>query len=258
MMSYSWVFKWHKRFKGECKDVETIPGMKVLQQVGLRPTLSAWGKGCMVIDDWLTDHKWTEHEPQQWLEDYYRRFGRADDLHEDGVEADKWWPEGMQLCQDILQHLETKVLLGRIIISDGSWIFVYNPETKCQSLQWKRLESPKPKKAWQSKSKVKSHKVLAIGPDDPPACLQRYPVAFALFSVQKEAKVVSGQLVAASQCSEHLTVSYREHHSAGAISLLTWPSSLWFFSISSKSRWSRGPVFRTWKPSRGRWWQSCR
>ncbi|XP_034015775.1 protein GVQW3-like [Thalassophryne amazonica] len=54
----------------------------------------------------------------------------------------------MQVCQDIRKRLETEPdLLGRVITGDASWIFEYNPENKCQSLQWKSLNSPRPKKS---------------------------------------------------------------------------------------------------------------
>ena len=62
----------------------------------------------------------------------------------------------LQVCQDILERLQTEPnLLEKVITEDESWIFEYNPETKQQSLQWKSPGSPRPKKARQSKSKVK-------------------------------------------------------------------------------------------------------
>ena len=42
---------------------------------------------------------------------------------------------------------------------DESWIYCYDPETKRQSSQWKQADSPRPKKARQSKS---THKLLMI------------------------------------------------------------------------------------------------
>ena len=45
-------------------------------------------------------------------------------------------------------------LLHRVITGDETWILEYNPETKCQSTQWKSLMSSRPKKAKHSKSKV--------------------------------------------------------------------------------------------------------
>jgi len=46
--------------------------------------------------------------------------------------------------------------LSKIITGDESWCYGYDPETKQQSSQWKSASSPRPKKARQVKSNVKS------------------------------------------------------------------------------------------------------
>ena len=70
------------------------------------------------------------------------------------LDDDQEWH--MEVCQDILKHLQTEPdLLQRVITADESWIFEYDLETKCQSLQWKYLSSPLPKKARQLRSKIK-------------------------------------------------------------------------------------------------------
>jgi len=46
--------------------------------------------------------------------------------------------------------------LSRVIIDDESWVYGYDPETKQHSSQWKRPTSPRPKKARQVRSNVKS------------------------------------------------------------------------------------------------------
>ena len=62
----------------------------------------------------------------------------------------------MQMCQDIIKRLQNEPnLLPRVITGDETWIFEYDLKTKCQSSPWKSLTSPRPKKAGQSKSKVK-------------------------------------------------------------------------------------------------------
>ena len=62
----------------------------------------------------------------------------------------------MQVCQDIIKHLQTEPdLLHRVITGDKTWIFEYDPETKCQSCQQKYPMLLRPKKARQSQSKVK-------------------------------------------------------------------------------------------------------
>ena len=59
-------------------------------------------------------------------------------------------------CQDIIERLQTEPdLLRRVITGGETWIFEYDLETKLQSCQWKSPMSLWPKKARQSKSKVK-------------------------------------------------------------------------------------------------------
>ena len=58
----------------------------------------------------------------------------------------------MQICKDIIERLQNEPdLLRRVITGDEMWIFEYHLETKRQSSQ----TSLRPKKARQSKSKVK-------------------------------------------------------------------------------------------------------
>jgi len=58
-----------------------------------------------------------------------------------------------ELCQ-LTSNDET--FLSRVITGDESWVYSYNPETKQQSSLWKSAMSPRPKKARQVKSNVKS------------------------------------------------------------------------------------------------------
>ena len=50
-------------------------------------------------------------------------------------------------------------VLDAPVTCDESWMYCYDPETKRQSSQWKNSDSPRPKKARQSKS---THKLLMI------------------------------------------------------------------------------------------------
>ena len=62
----------------------------------------------------------------------------------------------LQVCQDILEQLETKPnLLKKVITGYESWIFKYNQLTKQQNLEWKSALSPRPKKVKVFKSKIK-------------------------------------------------------------------------------------------------------
>jgi hypothetical protein len=41
-------------------------------------------------------------------------------------------------------------------MGDENWIYGYDPETKQQSSQWKILQSPRDKKAWQIRNSTKN------------------------------------------------------------------------------------------------------
>ena len=63
----------------------------------------------------------------------------------------------MDVCLDLLDRLERKPeFFSRVITGDESWILEYDPETKRQSREWHTANSPRPKKARMSKSKIKS------------------------------------------------------------------------------------------------------
>ena len=61
------------------------------------------------------------------------------------------------VCLDLLDRLEREAeFFSCVITGDESWILEYNPETKRQSWEWHTANSPLPKKARMSKSKIKS------------------------------------------------------------------------------------------------------
>jgi len=60
------------------------------------------------------------------------------------------------VCLDLLDCLERNPEFFSHIITGESWILEYNPETKHQSWEWHTANSPRPKKARMSKSKIKS------------------------------------------------------------------------------------------------------
>lgn len=63
----------------------------------------------------------------------------------------------MEICRDLLGRMERDSdFLKHVITGDESWIFEYDPETKRQSKEWHTSNSPRPKKARMSKSKVKT------------------------------------------------------------------------------------------------------
>ena len=63
----------------------------------------------------------------------------------------------VNLCTELRQLAsDDETFLSRVITGDESWVCGYDPETKQQSSQWKSPTSPRPKKARQVKSNLKS------------------------------------------------------------------------------------------------------
>jgi len=61
------------------------------------------------------------------------------------------------VCLDLLDRLERELeFFNRVITGDESWILEYDPETKRLSRECHTANSPHPKKAIMSKSKIKS------------------------------------------------------------------------------------------------------
>jgi len=61
------------------------------------------------------------------------------------------------VCLDLLDRLEREPeFYSRDITGDELWILGYDPETKRQNREWHTANSPRPKKARMSKSKIKS------------------------------------------------------------------------------------------------------
>ena len=58
---------------------------------------------------------------------------------------------------ELLDHVRSNPdFLEQVITGDETWVFEYDPESKRQSSEWHTTESPRPKKARMSKSKMKS------------------------------------------------------------------------------------------------------
>lgn len=63
----------------------------------------------------------------------------------------------LETCHAMKEQLENDPeFFSKIITGDESWCYGYDPETKQQSSQWKTSLSPRPKKARQVKSNVKT------------------------------------------------------------------------------------------------------
>ena len=65
------------------------------------------------------------------------------------------------ICEELRQRvLHDPSFMSRITTGDESWVYRYDPETKQQSSQWKSPESPRPKKARQSRTQKHAHRVF--------------------------------------------------------------------------------------------------
>jgi len=63
----------------------------------------------------------------------------------------------LTLCQELKNQIESDTnFLSKVITGDESWCHGYNPETKQALSQWKTPTSPRPKKARQVRSNVKT------------------------------------------------------------------------------------------------------
>ena len=187
-MSRSRVFEWHKRFKEGREDVED-------DSRSGRPSTSRTADNVervkqMVCGDRRLTVRMIVDELEINRDSVWKIF--TEDLGIRKICA-KMVPKLLEneqkercveVCQDILEHLQTEPdLLQRVITGDESWIFEYDPETKRQGLHWKCPLSPRPKKARQSRFKIKLMLIaffdargiviwsLATGSDSQPACL---------------------------------------------------------------------------------------
>ena len=159
-MSRTRIFECHKRFREGREDVEDDPKSG-------RPITSRTNENVERVREKVhSDHRLTVRMIADELSMNSERVWRiiTEDLGmrkvcvkmvprllNDGQKENR-----VQVCQDILKQLEiTPDLLSRVVTSDKSWIFKYDPLTKRQSLEWKSASSPRPKKARLFKSKIK-------------------------------------------------------------------------------------------------------
>ena len=149
-MSRSRVFEWHKRFEEGREDVED-------DSRSGRPSTSSTADNVervkqMVRGDRRLTVRMIADELQINRDSVWKICTKMVPKLVDDDQKERH----MEVCQDILEHLQTEPdLLQRVITGDESWIFKYDLETKRQSLQWKYPSSPRPKKARQSRSKIK-------------------------------------------------------------------------------------------------------
>ena len=63
----------------------------------------------------------------------------------------------MSICIDLRDRAQNDPnFMSSVITGDKCWVYGYDPETKQMSSQWNTSSSPRPKKAWQVKSNIKT------------------------------------------------------------------------------------------------------
>jgi len=55
-------------------------------------------------------------------------------------ELTKEQKQRVTICEDLLERQDD--ILGHVITGDETWVYLYNPEMKRQSAQWKTANSP--------------------------------------------------------------------------------------------------------------------
>ena len=135
----AWVFEWHKRFKEGRESVGDDERCVKSKQVN-RPELIGQIKNFMDKDCRVS----TETISAQ----FDVSVGTVDTIIREELKMRK-------ICTKFVP----RVLRDALVTCDESWIYCYDPESKRQSSQWKHADSPRPKKAKQSKS---THKLLMI------------------------------------------------------------------------------------------------
>lgn len=66
----------------------------------------------------------------------------------------------VEKCREVLESDEQDNTLDNCITGDETWCFEYDPEGKRESAEWHTKQSPRPKKARMSKSKVKTMLII--------------------------------------------------------------------------------------------------
>lgn len=156
-VSRALVFKWHRRFKDGREDlqddvgrgrkseidatlIDTIRDVVIRdRRVTVRDLCDMTGKGYGTVHRILTEHLNMHKVSARWVP----RLLTADNK-KNRVDASRKFLNRY--------HKEGDDMLDRIVTTDETWLFLFDPETKEQSKHWKTPASPPPKKARVCKS----------------------------------------------------------------------------------------------------------
>jgi histone-lysine N-methyltransferase SETMAR len=158
--SYSTVKTWISRFKTGHFTVEDEPRSG-------RPTTSTDPETCDAVHELiLEDRRISAKKIAQIVDISRERVGFIITTILDMRKLSaKWVPkclnsdqkkERVQASKAILGHFEsTPDFLARLVTEDETWLYIYDPETKEQSKEWRHSGSPRPKKFRTQKSAKK-------------------------------------------------------------------------------------------------------
>ena len=156
-LSRAQVFRWHKSFLEGQEQVEDEPRAGRLSNSKTddnvervrsllrsdRPLMLRMISGELILN-WFTVH-------QILTQDLDMRKVCATNLTTEQKANQR------DVCLDLLDHLESEPeFFSRVTTGDELWILEYDPETKRQIREWHTANSPRPKKARMTKSKIKS------------------------------------------------------------------------------------------------------
>lgn len=151
--SYDVVKNWHRQFKCGRTSVETAPiagrphsaiDEHTIQQVeaaileNRRVTVRDLAQNVKIsvgsVEKIIQDHLHMRKVSARWVPRLLTPFQKQ---------------ERVECSQALLTmcHGNQEDFFNRLITQDESWVHHYDPETKVQSMQWKHLDSPPPKKA---------------------------------------------------------------------------------------------------------------
>lgn len=155
------VYKWYERFKNGHESVED-------EQRSGRPSTSKTHENVQNVAQIVrANRRITIRELAEELNISYGSVQSilTDNLHMRRVSAkfvprlltDEQKANRVSVCTELKDRLQADPdFIAKIVTGDESWVYGYDPETKMQSSQWKTPNSPRPKKARQSKSQIKT------------------------------------------------------------------------------------------------------
>ncbi|XP_052806297.1 protein GVQW3-like [Mya arenaria] len=156
-VSRSLVFEWHRRFRDGRESLEDDEGRGRKKKYGATLVTS-------IADALAKDRRLKVRTLSEMFDVGYGTIHRilTEDLQMSKVHA-RWVPRLLKDYEKELRVRDSRTFLrrykregdgflSRILTTDETWLWFYDPETKSQSAVWKRSGSPPHKKARVSKS----------------------------------------------------------------------------------------------------------